>query len=144
MKKKSYKIEDTFGVHEEDGDIYLGQPCYLRKYGNKAIERMLAEGDLPGKPGEIAPPNNSTNMNKVIREVMSNLKRNNSTRDFHINGLRTGLGWIYGSLLIAKENGCTNAVINILSNDGDLFMIAWNKKYTIAFSAHHVAYYGNP
>jgi hypothetical protein len=125
-----------------------GQSCFLYVYPNGTPETkaafmendwldsdVLVEDETPSGPIELVAAN--------LLDTF--VQCNNFTDDptaLEYDGYRVGAGWIYGALLVAKAHGCTQAVVHISSNDGNLGMEAWDRKLGAYVTAVHITYYG--
>jgi len=124
-----------------------GQSCYLTVFPNgtdktrAAIEAigwqdsdMLVEDETPSGPIEW-----------VADYVLEQYIRCSymETPDILLyDGQRVGAGWIYAAILTAKSHGCTQAVVQISSNDGNLHVECWDRKLGAYVYATHHTYYG--
>lgn len=125
-----------------------GQACYLTVFPNgtpetrAAIEASgwtdsdtLVENETPSGPIDLVAAN----------LLDTYVQCNNFTDDdtvFEYDGYRVGAGWIYAAILVAKSHGCTQAVVQLSSNDGNLHVECWDRKLGAFVYATHHTYYG--
>lgn len=143
------KLWDMMGdVVNAQGVERHGQSCFLYVYptGTDSTRLVIATEGF-GNPTEL---NTDETPSGPIDLVAANLldtfvQCNNFTDDdtvFEYDGYRVGAGWIYGALLVAKAHGCTQAITGLGSNDGNLYMEAWDHKVGAYVTAVHITYYG--
>ncbi len=127
-----------------------GQSCFLYVYPNGTPETkaafeqnewldsdVLQEDETPSGPIDLV----AANLLDTFVQC-NNFDTLGVSDVFEYDGYRVGAGWIYGALLVAKAHGCTQAVVHISSNDGNLGMEAWDRKLGAYVTAVHICYYG--
>jgi hypothetical protein len=134
-----------------------GQSCFLYVYPNgtpevtaKFIDADVADSDVlvddgDGAHGPIAEVaqlilDNYIQMKNFVPSQFQDDDPPASVLEY--DGYRVGAGWIYGALLVAQSHGCTQATIGISSNDGNIYMEAWDRTLGAYVTAVHITYYG--
>jgi hypothetical protein len=125
-----------------------GQSCFLYVHPNGTPETraLIAEKEESATLVEDETPHGP--IDQVAQIVLENFVqcRNFDSQDsaavLEYDGYRVGAGWIYGAILVAKSHGATQADVQISSNDGNLYMEAWDTTLGVLVTALHITYYG--
>lgn len=146
MRGNVYDLYPAMGVQEAEGVVRDGQSCFIKLYkrGSEAALKVIADNPIGPFDASMGEP--SGDIQPVTEFVLDNYilwvpDDEDDDSEQWPDGLRAGAGWIYASLLQAIHLGCTKAKVSIITNDGNLFMVAHNEK-DIAYEAVHVTYYG--
>lgn len=129
-----------------------GQSCFLYVYPNGTAEtRQMLSSEIPDSP-VLSDEGDAANgpIDAVITLVRQNyiefngggVQEDDLDNVADYDGYRVGAGWIFGALFVAKTHGCTQASIGMSSNDGNLYMQAWDRELGAFVTAVHVTYYG--
>jgi hypothetical protein len=130
-----------------DGTERHGQSCFMWVYptgsseGAQAMNAWLDADTLQENETPAGP------IAAVAEYVLENYVRMDNWHGpdegvLEYDGLRVGAGWIYSVLLVAQSHGCTQAVVVISSNDGNLAVECWDRKLGAYVSGVHNTYYG--
>jgi hypothetical protein len=133
---------DGLGVQRE------GQACYLlvhpkaHRFNRPEYSAVLVnEGDSQNGPIDLVAQYVLENYVQMRNYDATSITEKDVTIHEY-DGLRAGAGWIYAALIVAKSHGCTQAIVSIASNDGNLYMDAWDTEIGAYVEAVHNTYYG--
>lgn len=128
-----------------------GQSCYLTVFPNGTPETRAAieasewvdsdtlnDDETPSGPIDLVAAN--------VLDMFVQCNNFDTSGSFEsvqeYDGYRVGAGWIYAAILVAKAHGCTQAVVQLSSNDGNLHVECWDRKLGAFVYATHHTYYG--
>lgn len=136
-------------VDEDTGQERHGQACYLTVYPNGTDATRREIDGLSREQANEEMLGAGTRIDRVMAHVLKHMvgpesvsMMPNAERPSY-DGLRAGAAWLYGAMSVAKEHGCTRAVVSLASNDGNLYMHAWDDDLGALVTAIHNTYYGS-